>query len=217
MEMRDEDPVPEDAAIAFYRFETELPADASIKMRIFRWLFQQKCPNYEHCQFSFTHGFTGPGEFLKTTWTTTKAHPFAIRDVKYHNKNWEFYRIALSPDKRRLLFNWCKQREHTPFNWLGFYWNFFAPCTACTVDKRGSEFFCAEMVIHGLRLALPCCHALWELEPYLCTVDDLHDLIERNPDVFRPFSLNPIDKLEIPSASHAPLMHTANTTFVIPR
>jgi len=197
LHMSDADPVARSAIVAFYRFEDEIPRDATLMTRVFRWFFKQKCPNYEHCQLTFTHGLAAPGDFHKTTFTTTKAHPFSHRNIRYKNENWECYEVVLEPEKRDELMRWCRTHENTPFNALAFYWNFFAPCTACTVDKQGKEFFCAEMVLTGLRQVVPL-QSLWDVEPYLCTVDDLRDIVVSYPGFFRKTGLKPIESLALP-------------------
>jgi len=212
MEMTDQEQVPKAAIVAFYRME-DLPPEADWQTRIFHWFFKRKCSNYEHCQFAFVRGMAGPGTFLTTTYTTTKAHPFSDRKIHYRNENWECYEIALDDNQKRFLLEWCREREHTKFNSLGFYWNFFAPCTACTVDKKGTEFFCAEMVATGLKNVLRL-RSIDEIRPYICTVDDLHDVIRREPGYFRPYSLTPLtlDNIVFPEApSHMQQTHTHYT------
>ena len=101
MEMTDQEQVPKAAIVAFYRME-DLPPEADWQTRIFHWFFKRKCSNYEHCQFAFVRGMAGPGTFLTTTYTTTKAHPFSDRKIHYRNENWECYEMTIT----RNAFSW---------------------------------------------------------------------------------------------------------------
>jgi hypothetical protein len=90
-------------------------------------------------------------------------HGLRIVDKEYVGVHWHFLRYTpfngtTATTKKsttesifKKMFEMCYSRRATPFNKLGFFWNFLVPFSALRVNLRGRQTFCAEEVLMVIR------------------------------------------------------------------
>jgi hypothetical protein len=178
-ERRVRDDCPDAIYVAFFEHRDghELSAfDAALSARL-----RVVSPRYEHCQFVFE--WKTESGYQRESFSTTKSDPSSFVVPGYRNRNWNALALdpLLNPDAsktRRKLFRWVMKLENTPFNTRGYYGNFVPPVSCiscCAFDADGSAYFCAEQVATGL--AHVGLKQFTRARPYLCTPDDVYDLL----------------------------------------
>jgi hypothetical protein len=120
---------------------------------------------YSHCELLFMLYDTEKRVFSRVVSSILFGRKLRMVDKKYANKKWyDFYRYNCSPEIARRIIEFEYNRIGTPFNKLGYMWNFLVPFEILHLDRYGAMVTCAEEVIRNLKTCEPELYKL--LVPY---------------------------------------------------
>lgn len=106
---------------------------------------------YCHCEMVFVTEQTKYYHFVVTPETPVSV--FEKTDLDYND--WHFYTIDASEQQANKAYAFCIEKMDCPFNGLGLYMNFLPILNHFAVSGNDESFFCSELVIRALQVAMP--------------------------------------------------------------
>lgn len=135
---------------------------------------------YSHCELVF---WLDDGH--QSTFTVNYGRPLMHFEDKPYSDNlsWHLADLRCTGATRRRLYEWCCREwgRQVPYNRAGLYWNFLPLGRLWPIDRRGSSWFCSEMMATAFLECQPTVGELWPINvrPCLATPDAmariLHD------------------------------------------
>lgn len=123
-------------------------------------------------------------EFTHVEITNEEGTSYSIsRGQKVHKEKktmkrqgYRFFEIDVTKKQYMKTFSYLEKQFHNKkdFNYLGYYWNFTLGPYTTYIDRKGSHFFCSELISHAL-IAGGIIDANDIKAPYLTKPDDIRD------------------------------------------
>ena len=147
----------------FFAFLTLNPADSSNQSpedSIWRWInqFVTGFTKYIHCEIIFMIKNTKNGKRYRLISSIHRSHELRLTTKEYKKKRLKFlkfYHYDCDNQTKKKLFEFEKDNNYTPFNNIGFMWNFVMPLDLLRVDCKGEKVFCSEEICRNLKNADP--------------------------------------------------------------
>ena len=121
-----------------------------------QWMnqFVRGFTNYIHCELVFMVR-AGDGAYRRVTSSIHRSHELRMTTKEYKAKklrHWRFFHYACSAEQRAAMYAYERDAQLTPFNRVGFMWNFIVPADVLCVDYDGERVFCSEQISRNLRV-----------------------------------------------------------------
>ncbi len=137
-----------------------------------------KITQYIHCELIFFVQNTRTGEINRLVSSIHRSHQLRMTKKQYKSKQaklWRFFHYDCPEDMKTKMFTYEISKNSTPFNKIGFLWNFIVPFNWLRINSNGEKVFCSEQISMNLKQADPQTHK--DLVPYATHPNELLDYL----------------------------------------